>query len=68
LQWSRRKLDERLAVPFACKVIQLLIEREIEEGFKSLLDAMNMLHMVKDELKYTCNYYDYLVDEGRLVR
>jgi hypothetical protein len=59
---------ECLALPFARKGIQLFVEGEIEEGFESLFDATNMIHMVKDEPEYACNYYDldYLVEERRL--
>jgi hypothetical protein len=43
-----------------------LVQGEIEEGFESLLDATNMLHMVKDKPEYARDYYDYLVEERRL--
>jgi hypothetical protein len=59
---------ERLAIPFARNGIKLLMEGEIEEGFESLADATNMLHMVKEEPEYVRDYYDYLVEEGRLDR
>ena len=55
---------ERLALPFARKGIQLLIAGEIEEGFESLSDAINILRMIEVEPEYARDYYDYLVEEG----
>ena len=59
--------QERLALSFTRKAIQLLLEGKIEEGLASLLDAISMLQMVKDEPGYAQDYYDYLTEERALL-
>ena len=55
--------QEHLALPFARKAIQLLLEGKIEEGLPSLSDATNILQIVKDEPEYAEDYHDYLTEE-----
>jgi hypothetical protein len=58
---------ERLKLPFACKAIELLVQLKIEQGFASLKDATNILQMIKEELEYAPNYYNYMVKEDSRI-